>query len=152
MNVYHSIHSHLSLLSHCGMTLALKVELVCASYLQLKKKKSAGEEWIIEPSPQILACHHIITLYMYISTNIRSHISYVCVCVCVGGVFVCVCVCMRLCVTMCVVGVQLSEKLGRDGSKINCSMLFIYYNSFLFLFHKFIYSVSALHSQEETSR
>ena len=101
------------------------------------------------PNPRMPPHHHFIHVYIYKYT--KPYIICVCVCVC-GGVFVCVCVCMRLCVTMCVVGVQLSEKLGRDGSKINCSMLFIYYNSFLFLFHKFIYSVSALHSQEETSR
>ena len=152
MNVYHSIHSHLSLLSHCGMTLALKVELVCTSYLQLKKKKVQARNESSNLPPK---SSHATTssLYTCIYLQIYEAIYHMCVCVCGGGgVCVCVCVCMRLCVTMCVVGVQLSEKLGRDGSKINCSMLFIYYNSFLFLFHKFIYSVSALHSQEETSR
>ena len=34
-------HSHLSSLSHCGLILALRVELVCMSQSQLKKKKKA---------------------------------------------------------------------------------------------------------------
>ena len=38
-------HSHLSLLSHSGLILAQRVEVVCANLLlQKKKKKSAGRE------------------------------------------------------------------------------------------------------------
>ena len=40
-------HSRLSSLSHCGLILALRLELVCASQAPLKKKKKAqaGNEW-----------------------------------------------------------------------------------------------------------
>ena len=37
-------HSRLSPLSHCGLILALRVELVCASLFQLKKKKKLKRE------------------------------------------------------------------------------------------------------------
>ena len=41
-------HSHLSLLSHSGLILAQRVEIVCANLLLQKKKKKAqaGNEWL----------------------------------------------------------------------------------------------------------
>ena len=38
-------HSRLRLQSHCGLILAYRVKLVCASYSLPKKKKRAGNEW-----------------------------------------------------------------------------------------------------------
>ena len=44
-------HSHLSSLSHCGLILAYRVELVCLSKYPLKKKKKAqaGNDWLNIP-------------------------------------------------------------------------------------------------------
>ena len=46
-------HSRLSSLSHYGLILALREELVCASLSRLKKK-NAGREWMVQHSPKIL--------------------------------------------------------------------------------------------------
>ena len=50
-------HSCLISLSHCGLILAKRVELVCASYSPPPPPwtKSAGSEWMVKQSPKVLA-------------------------------------------------------------------------------------------------
>ena len=47
-------HSRLSSLSHCGLILAWRVELLWTNWSQLKRK-GAGRERMVEQTPQILA-------------------------------------------------------------------------------------------------
>ena len=51
-------HSHCSLLSHCGLTVAWKVELVCTSWSPFHKKKKGkkmvGRDSVFKPSPKVL--------------------------------------------------------------------------------------------------
>ena len=71
-------HSRLRLLSHCGLTLACKVELLSMSWSPLWKKKSAGRnlrKWIIEPSLKILASEEKATTT---TTDIKSYLWYQC--------------------------------------------------------------------------
>ena len=67
-------HSRLSSLSHCGLILPKRVELVCESESPLKKKKkSTSGEWIVEHSSQSPGMrgksHHHITTQVSLASH-----------------------------------------------------------------------------------
>ena len=66
-------HGRLSLLSHCGLILVLRLEMVCQSQspLRKEKEKSSGGEWIVKPSPIVLASEEkAIIIIIFIITII----------------------------------------------------------------------------------
>ena len=74
------VHNHLSSLNQCRLILAKSVELTHMSWSPLKKKKSTGGEWIIERSPQILACKEKSPPPLSFC-RLKLHVADLCVCV-----------------------------------------------------------------------
>ena len=116
----HLVYSHLSWLSHCGLTLLQREEFVCASWSPLKKKKNAGREWIIKPSTKIFACEEKATTTIY---NAELNISMLLSAVeenCFQRLFVYLSSCRETCFLCKKIWRQLRKSWRPTGRSSNC--------------------------------